>query len=279
MSVRSLLLLVVFSVLQAAAQQSSDRRALHWSLHVPDLLEMIRFAKGVLGMRVLRSEDSIEKQRTYVGYGPEHSNYALELVAAEHADYSKQRFVLRLPNAAEAIAKASRAGWEVELEESIIIGPAGYKFQLLAQEAADASRSELFEMVVMCAPQPAMLADWYSRVLGLRVVVHHPNAITIAVDSQSDVLFHIEAAGSCSRRHDASIGGHALMMPAGQIRAIGAKMADDESLVQSMGMEAEGIGILFSLTLIDPVGHHVRLISSETFDKAARKYSAERDEL
>jgi hypothetical protein len=230
-------------------------------------------------MRMLRTEDSIEKQRAYVGYGPEHSNYALELIAADHSDYSEQRFVLRLPNAAEAIAKASRAGWHVELEESIITGPAGYKFQLLAQGAADASRSEPFEMVVVRATQPAALADWYSRVLGLRVVVHHADAVTIAVDSQSDVLFHIEAAGGSSRRDDAGIGGHALMMPAGQIRAIGAKMADDELLVQSMGMEVEGIGTLFSLTLRDPAGHHVRLISSETFDKAARKYSAERDEL
>ena len=67
-------------------------------------------------------------------------------------------------------------------------------------------------------------------------------------------------------------------MPAGQIRAIGAKVAD-EAVVQSMGMESEGIGMLFALTLRDPAGHHVRLISSETFNKAARKYSAERDEL
>ena len=61
-----LLFLVVLLQAASAQPQSNDRRALHWSLYVPSLLEMIRFAKGVLGMRILRSEDSEEKQRAYV---------------------------------------------------------------------------------------------------------------------------------------------------------------------------------------------------------------------
>jgi catechol 2,3-dioxygenase-like lactoylglutathione lyase family enzyme len=276
----------------AAAGQSNNPRALHWSLYVQDLLQMIRFAKGILGMRVLRSEDNDFKQRTYVGYGPEHTNYALELIAdgpatpAERSDHGTQRFVLRLPNAAEAVAKASREGWDVDPEESIITGPCGYRFQLLAQEAADASRSEPFEMVVLRASDPAGLANWYRSALGLRVVAHHRDAVTMAVDAQSDVLFHIERAteggGSSSSNPGgtdaAAHGGHALVMPAGQIRAIGARAAE-EDVVHPMGMELEGIGMLFSLSLRDPAGHHVRIVSSETFDKAAVKYSAERDEL
>ena len=66
-------------------------------------------------------------------------------------------------------------------------------------------------------------------------------------------------------------------MPAAMIRAINERVVDESTIVHPMGMELEAIGMLFSLPILrGPEGHEVRLLSTESFNKAAQKYGAER---
>ena len=282
---------------EASGQQSSAsrRRALHWSLHVSDLLETLQFTKQVLGMHVLRHEDSDTLKKTYVGYGPEARQYSLELISSNGNDHARNeqrqqpRFVIRMRNAADIIARAAQAGYAVDHENAIITGPDGYGYQMLAQEATDFSRDEPFEMVVLRTEHPSVLADWYSQTIGMSVLAHHGKAVTMAFDAQADVLFLIERAQDDSEEATPGQQGqslaaagapssHTLCMPAAMIRAINERVVDESTIVHPMGMELEAIGMLFSLTLRGTEGHEVRLLSTERFNKAAQKYGAERHE-
>ena len=73
-------------------QDPSPSRALHWVLKVGNLARSVEFFEDVLGMRVLRHEEFATGceatcngpykgawSKTMIGYGPEDSNFVLEL--------------------------------------------------------------------------------------------------------------------------------------------------------------------------------------------------------
>ena len=154
------------------------QRALHWVIRVSDLEQTLNFTGGVLGMQVLRHEENDAAcpltcngnfdtawSKTMVGYGPEDTNYALELtfnygVPSYERGTGLQRFIIRLPDAAGAIQRARKLGYAVE-DGDTVRGPDGYAYQLLGEEASD-GRTEPFEMIVLRAADPPSLAQWYA---------------------------------------------------------------------------------------------------------------------
>ena len=275
------------------AHRNDAARTLHWRLYVSNLDTMMHFAQEVLGMHLLRFDRETENH--YIGYGPEESQFALELSLLSHntkvassqrGPESVQRFVIRLPDAAAARARAKNLGYAVEGHDPIITGPDGYLFQLLGHEASD-GRVEPFELIVMRCTNPTAHAEWYSKFLGMTVVAHHGTAATVTLDAKTGLLFLFERTPGLSvekikpEPREIPHSSHTLAMPPGQIRAINERLIrEDESsnngghgsFVDGIGMQLLGhLGLIFGVTLRDPEGHEVRIISSSAFNEAVGK--------
>lgn len=274
-------------LLAALVHLASGQRALHWVIRVSDLEKTIKFTVDVLGMKVLRHEENDKPcpltcngvfdtpwSKTMVGYGPEDTSYALELTYNYGIDsYERgeglQRFTIRVP--AGTLAKAKTLGYEVD--DAVVIGPDGYKYELLEQPASGAS-NEPFEMISLRAADPTALADWYvSNVPGLKVLAHHPAGVTIGFDGTAGTLFTIEAAkGGAAPQITQWEGRNALSLPAATIQKVYKKIKSEspELIIHDMQELEEKLGTLFIVILRDPAGYEICLVSSETFDPSVR---------
>ena len=224
------------------------QRAIHWVIRVSSLEETLRFTSEVLGMRVLRHEENDAAcpltcngefdtawSKTMVGYGAEDENYALELtynygVEKYERGEGLQRFIIRIPHggAAQALARAESLGYGSH--DGVVTGPDGYRYELLGEDSSD-GRPEPFEMIVLRASDPSALADWYASTLGMRVVAHDHEAVTMTFDAQKDILFMIERAATPPKITQWD-GRNAFALPAEAIRSIYARVkAEAPSLI------------------------------------------------
>eukprot|EP00386_Alphamonas_edax_P004960 GDKI01015585.1.p1 GENE.GDKI01015585.1~~GDKI01015585.1.p1 ORF type:complete len:343 (-),score=66.28 GDKI01015585.1:383-1411(-) len=148
------------------ASFSIDRkRALHWVLKVGDLQKSVEFLSKVFGMRVLRHEEFESGceatcngpyagawSKTMVGYGPERTNFALELTANYGVHSYEKGNDLRhigircittpsspwIPfSKKHMVEQAKKLGYAVDEELGMITGPDGYKFRLVDAEEKD----------------------------------------------------------------------------------------------------------------------------------------------
>ena len=126
---RHSLLLAIGLLVSDAADTS---RVLHWVIRVTSLEDTVSFATDVMGMKVLRHEENDEPcpltcnglydtpwSKTMVGYGPEDTNYALELtynygITSYARGEGLKRFVFSIEGAAVVLERARARGLIVE---------------------------------------------------------------------------------------------------------------------------------------------------------------------
>jgi catechol 2,3-dioxygenase-like lactoylglutathione lyase family enzyme len=167
------MLLQLLAALVPAASAQAGPRAIRWVQRVSSLEATLNFTKSVLGMKVLRHEENDAAcpltcngefdtawSKTMVGYGPEDTNYALELtynygIESYEPGNGLQRFVLVLPDAVEARGRAAALGYAVA--GAAVTGPDGYVYELLSASSRE-GRDEPFDSVVLRAADPSALA-------------------------------------------------------------------------------------------------------------------------
>ncbi|CAM9881298.1 unnamed protein product, partial [Phaeothamnion confervicola] len=165
------------------AAPTASSRACHWVLKVGNLKTSMCFFEDVLGMRVLRHEEfetgceatcngpyAGAWSKTMVGYGPEDSNFALELTYNYGIDgYESGNdllFIALQMDVADTKKRAEEAGFAVAVEgESVLItGPDKRRYKVVPPQP---DRQERFHVVALnVASLPASLRYW-SGVLGL----------------------------------------------------------------------------------------------------------------
>ena len=274
----------------AFAPSCSAERALHWVIRVSSLEETLAFTTDVLNMTVLRHEENAEPcpltcngvfdtpwSKTMVGYGPEDSHYALELtynygIAAYERGAGLQRFVIRMENPFGALDAARAKGYAVD--QSIVTGPDGYMYELVQGGRVQ----QEFDAVVLKAADPAALAAWYARMIGMtsEPLAHGAHRVGFKTSGMNDFSngFVIEpTADGGAPRIEQWEGRNAIALPETTLRAINERIkAEAPSLIiHEMRELHEKLGTLFIVILRDVAGYEVCLVSIETFDPSVRE--------
>ena len=156
-------------------------RLLHWVVQVSNLRESLRFYELVFGLRVLRHEEfesGSEAEgggpyggawsKTTVGWGPERSNFCLELSYAygrpsrEHMGVSA-RFCVACP---EAAPRAAAFGYGVSYEAGapVVAGPDGCCYKVVAPTRG---RGERWSAVVLESSSLRSSERFWVEVLGM----------------------------------------------------------------------------------------------------------------
>ena len=175
------------------SKPTEGSRSLHWVLKVGNLRKSVDFFVGVLGLRVLRHEEFLSGceatcngpyggawSKTMIGYGPELTNFALELtynygIASYKIGNDLVHIVLSCP---AAILRARALGYIVE-EEDVIVGPDNYRFKIVQCEKG---RAERFVAVALRVSSLEASKRYWGDVLGLKTFAT-PQSLTLAMPS------------------------------------------------------------------------------------------------
>lgn len=158
---------------------NTSPRALHWVLKIGNLKNSLNFFENVLGLRVLRHEEfdtGCEAtcngpyggawSKTMIGYGPELTNFALELTYNYGIDaYQKGNDLeyIALSNPA-ILQRAEKFG--IEIVDNTITGPDNYKYKIIP---AIAGRAEQFNVVAFRVVNLENALKYWVNTLGLKV--------------------------------------------------------------------------------------------------------------
>lgn len=286
---------LLLSALDSRLVNAQEGRSLHWVIRVSHLETALEFTKGVLGMRVLRHEENdaacpitcngqydTRWSKTMVGYGREDEAYALELtynygVGGYEKGEGLQRFVLGVEAVALAVERSRAMGYVVHEGLSralgpLVVGPDGYEYELRPRHSG---RSEPFSAVVLAAPSPRDLAEWYMDVLGMQALdfPSRDEALQAHVGYSKDGvrLQIVRSEGGREPRISQWEGRHALALPESQVRRLSARFAAEmpHLIVHEMRELQEKLGVLVIIIVKDPSGYEICIVSSETFDAAA----------
>jgi len=157
---------------------TAHSRACHWVLKIGSLKASMAFFENVLGLRVLRHEEFATGceatcngpyggawSKTMIGYGPEKSNFALELTynyGIESYAFGNDLLYIAL-QCPGAIARARALGYVVE-DGDVIVGPDSYRFKIVAPIA---KRAEMFVCVALRVKSLANSLDFWLGTLHL----------------------------------------------------------------------------------------------------------------
>jgi catechol 2,3-dioxygenase-like lactoylglutathione lyase family enzyme len=173
---------------------TKDARALHWVLKIGSLKQSMAFYEHVLGLRVLRHEEFESGceatcngpyggawSKTMIGYGPEHSNFALELTynyGIEGYAFGNDLQYIAVANPS-ALVRAASLGYNVQ--GNVIQGPDSYRYKVLPRVPG---RAENFLVVALRVANLARAVGYWRDVLGMREVPlppglesHGPNGV------------------------------------------------------------------------------------------------------
>eukprot|EP00877_Chromochloris_zofingiensis_P005126 jgi/Chrzof1/14614/Cz09g09150.t1 len=156
---------------------------LHAVYRVGDLQKTVDFYTKLLGMKVLRSRDIPEDKysNTFLGYGPETTNFALELTynyGVDSYDLGEGfgHFGVALPDVYKAAEKIKAGGGKITREPGPVKGgetviafaedPTGYKWELIQRPQTP----EPLCQVMLRVGDLQRSIDWYQNVLGMKLL-------------------------------------------------------------------------------------------------------------
>ena len=309
MKIGKISLLIMWLWVRAASAYLSSTvdtettRSAHWVIRTSKLETTIEFLKKVLGMRVLRHEENDAPcpitcngnsptawSKTMIGYETEDKAWALEVtynygVDSYQTGSGLASMALAIPNVAEAAKAAVQLGYLVRNigRGVMVLGPDGYRFNLIDnKELADlstaptsevATRAEPFLAVRLHVANLAVTQDFYSRVLGMKVLesdgkAEQPDALAglrrsedlvMAYSPSQVALIFRRSAGGRKPRIEQYEGRHALSMPAEAVKAAynTAQKEFPGSVVHEIMELEEQLGTLFIAIIKDPDGKYL----------------------
>jgi len=162
------------------------RRPLHWVFKVGDLVKTMDFYEKVFGMKVHRHEEFSSGceatcngpyggawSKTMVGWGPEDTNFALELTCNYGIwNYEKGNDFRYIAVKTSAVKQhPASLGYDVRTHENgcqVVTAPDGYEYMLVDTEEGEATEPFLFvSLNVSSLPQAR---EFYCQGLGAREV-------------------------------------------------------------------------------------------------------------
>jgi len=189
-------------------------RLLHWVFRISDRPKSIKFYRDVLGMKILRHEEFSEGckaacngpyngkwSKTMVGYGHEDDHFALELTYNYgEKDYTLGndfQYITLRSNYIQDNIKAHNYPTEtiitdVDLTETFIYTPSGYRFQLIEEEGeGDPIRS-----ITIHVSNLADSLKYWKGILGMAVLEtkRYVNGDQIASLSFESLTHHPQAS-------------------------------------------------------------------------------------
>lgn len=165
-------------IMSAMIKPTAGSRALHWVLKIGSLKKSMYFFENVLGLRVLRHEEFSSGceatcngpyggawSKTMIGYGPELTNFALELTYNYGIDSYQfgndlQYISVQCP---AALTRAVALGYIIENGDTIV-GPDNYRFKILPPIPG---RAEQFVSVCLRVANLANATSYWSGLLGM----------------------------------------------------------------------------------------------------------------
>ena len=286
------MLLVVFCF----AKTASSQRALNWAIRVSDLEATLNFTNSVLGMKTLRHEENDKPcpikrnggydtrwSRTMVGYNREDSAYALELtynygVGAYEKGQGLDAFRVVLDSVVERSDVASSLGYAVKYASNgvrHITGPDGYEFTLVPKHHGNGGhdREEPFSTVVLRTRDTNKMAAFYKSFFGMKgmmmMALDPLDTVHVVGFQEHSVRFAIAGLQKPPKITQWE-GRNTISLPEKAVRELNRRLLEEapELILHELREVEEKLGILLILTLRDPAGYEVCVVSSETFDDA-----------
>ncbi|KAK9681549.1 hypothetical protein RND81_10G010000 [Saponaria officinalis] len=163
--------------------QKDKRRFLHAVYRVGNLDETIKFYTECFGMKLLRHRDVPEEKYTnaFLGFGPEQSNFAVELTYNYGVDSYDigtgfGHFAIATPDVYKFVENVKAKGGIVTREPGPVKGgstviafvkdPTGYLFEIIQRE----STPEPFCQVMLRVGDLERAIKFYEKALGMKVV-------------------------------------------------------------------------------------------------------------
>ncbi|XP_022911542.1 uncharacterized protein [Onthophagus taurus] len=153
-------------------------RNLHYSLKIGDRKRTIKFYRDILGMKILRHDESIYDNssgelsheerwsKTMVGYGAEDDYFAFELIYNYPIhNYLKGNDVISVTiKSKEAIKRAKSHHWPI-LDGNVLEAPGGYRFHILDERQPN-KYDPIVKITLACTDYKRTLYYWHT-ILGL----------------------------------------------------------------------------------------------------------------
>lgn len=260
-------------------------RALHWVLKIGSLKKSMDFFSNVLGLRVLRHEEFSSGceatcngpyggawSKTMIGYGPERSNFALELTYNYGIDsYPFGNDLLYIALACpSALIRARALGYTVIESENIIIGPDNYRFKIIPSIQG---RAELFYCVALRVADVNNATSYWSEILGLSAsqppstLSSSTKSVYLSYNSSEVGLQLIESEPGVTVDHALSSGRIAFACPTPSVPAIFdmVKSAGDTVQTPPLTLPTPGKADVVVTILVDRDGYEICFVEDIAF--------------
>ena len=270
-----------------SSKPTSGSRALHWVLKIGSLKKSMEFFELVLGLRVLRHEEFASGceatcngpyggawSKTMIGYGPELSNFALELTYNYGIDSYEfgndlQYIAVACP---AALVRARALGYTVIESEAVIVGPDNYRFKILP---AEKGRAEQFYCVALRVADLASATDYWGNTLGLTVVSSPPSPLSTSSPSalvkfgngDQVGLQLIQSEPGVAVNHALSSGRIAFACPTPSVPAIFSMVtaAGDKVQTPPLTLPTPGKADVVVTILVDRDGYEICFVEDKAF--------------
>eukprot|EP00884_Botryococcus_braunii_P010067 jgi/Botrbrau1/19061/Bobra.0100s0085.1 len=169
--------------------KQDERRMLHAVYRVGNLDQTVEYYKKHFGMKVLRARDIPEEKysNTFLGFGPEDTNFALELTynyGVESYDIGTGfgHFALGVPDVYKTVDSIKSAGGKVSRDAGPVKGgtsviafvddPTGYKWELIERKG---SNPEPIAQVMLRVTDLDKSIQYYTEALGMKLLRKRDN--------------------------------------------------------------------------------------------------------
>mmetsp|Transcript_23119 Transcript_23119/g.59063 ORF Transcript_23119/g.59063 Transcript_23119/m.59063 type:complete len:335 (-) Transcript_23119:9-1013(-) len=268
----------------SAPAKLGPTRNLHWVFKVGDRTATTQFYTDVLGMTTLRHEEFEEGcaaacngpydgkwSKTMIGYGPEDSQFVLELtynygVKSYELGNDYRHIVVRKASAYDA-CRARGLGTPVSgygAPALAVSAPGGYGFVVVAQDAA-AGATVMTELCLSCSDLDKSLAFW-SGFLGFAATREGGEAVVSCGPGQATLRLVQLPAGTQLERGTA-FGRVAFATPGGLLQQLETDVLAAGCTVHTryVSLDTPGKATVQVVILQDPDGHEICFVGDEGF--------------
>lgn len=255
-------------------------RALHFVFKIPDRKQTMKFYREILGMKVLRHEEFSEGceaacngpyanrwSKTMVGYGPEDSNFAIELTynygIKEYERGNDFRGITI--RSKEAIERARKDGWPMkeENEKFVLEAPGGYKYYIVNEPQP--TDKDPVEKVTLSSSNLQQSISYWKDILELKIFDQSEKRVLLGYD-QNQTKLEFEDIGAAVN-HAKAYGRIAFSVPFAEQPEIQKRIKEREKkiLTDLITLDTPGKASVRVIILADPDNHEICFVDDEAF--------------
>ncbi|KAF6199436.1 hypothetical protein GE061_007462 [Apolygus lucorum] len=249
----------------------TDAKGLHWNFFVKDRIAEIGFYRDILGMKILRHHEYVEKgahppvgvkamwSTTLFSYGDEYRNFSIQILFSYDPDlkFIKGNGYTGMTIQSSAVLSRARSADLpiLEIKEGVykvVTSPCGYRFFII-DKPEPTQADPILKVHLMCSDEMNVLMFWHC-VLGAKVNSHYFNHSTVVSFQDHGVKFKFR----CTDKP--------LIVPSHGCRLTVSTTIDKLRELEKFMVE-ENLEIAFPLTPLNVAeGNHVLTMIVEDFD-------------